>query len=263
MYDDAPPASHAVTSAPAAAARSAAPLAPAPPAPDDMDALAGHDRPGRTGGARPAPISAAVRVMRARRPSPAGSDRSPRQGASRGPAPALEILFAPRSPVQTTRRTSVPGRARDRDVGQADGLGRRAAVGTGDPGDRDGQVDGRSAARAPSAIARATCALTAPWASRTACGHAELGDLHGVGVGDDPAGEVAGRAGDLGDRVGDEPAGARLGRRDRQAGGEDAGLEALGQRDEARPPGRSVTASSASSSIGLLVAGSAWAAPAR
>ncbi len=79
--------------------------------------------------------------------------------------------------------------------------------------------------RAPSAIATATCAETAPWASSTAGGTSASVGLHRVRVRDEAAEEVRARAGDLGDQVRDEPAGAGLGggeRRDRgTAGGPD------------------------------------------
>ena len=61
---------------------------------------------------------------------------------------------------------------------------------------------------------------------------AELAFLDRVRVRDDPADEVRGRPGHLGEHVGDEAARARLGRRDGQPARQAPRLQALGELDE-------------------------------
>ena len=161
MYGPGPPGSHPSTDAPAHAARSAAADAPAPAAPTTWIRSPGAIGRGSRAGARPAPISAAARtVTRPRRPLEQHLERRPRRVA-------LVLRPVPRPLEAADRRLTVAG---DRHVDEADGLGLGAAVRAGDPRDRDAEIRADRRERTPSAIATATCAETAPWASSTSAG---------------------------------------------------------------------------------------------
>ena len=157
-------------------------------------------------------------------------------------------LFAARSPDHRYRRTSTPSSSATATYVSPTGFASRAAVRAGDAGHRRRQA-APNRSRAPSAIARATWALTAPWAREDRRRHAEQLLLRLVRVGDDAAREVAAGAGDLGDRVGDEPARARLRQRD-----------ASGRRPRQTPWSRSASPTSGSPAT-LPGAGSSSARP--
>ena len=149
-----PPASHAVTMAPTAAAWRAAPADAAPPTPMTWSRVPGAIALAGRFGARPAAISAAVRVTR-RGPDPTGP-RGPRpcsrrcsRSGRRSTGTAARRFRARRRPRRRRARpASCPSHRRARRRPSRPPRGRRRAV-----------------SRTPSAIASATWALTAPCCS--------------------------------------------------------------------------------------------------
>ena len=132
-----PPASQAVTTAPAAAACRAAPALAAPPTPMTWMPRA-RARSGCAGGrgARPAADLRRRCGSRCRPRAPPPSSSTQARAAA-----ALAAMFAARSPAHRNRRDVRAGRrSARRDVDQPDRLLGRAAVGAGDPGDPDAEV---------------------------------------------------------------------------------------------------------------------------
>ena len=199
-----------------------------PAAPRTWIALTGGDRTGRPGRLEAAGdlLDAAGHQPAARPGSTGGRGGRRRASASAASmsssraAPALAIACSP--PGRPSRRTDGPRRR----------PGRRGRGTSARPAWRRDRRRGRrspsptprtsrsSRSRAPRRHRAATWALTAPWAAMTLGRDAELSLLDRVGVGDDPAEDVAARPGHVGQRVGDEPAGARLGGDDRPATGD-------------------------------------------
>ena len=271
VAESAHPASQPLTRAPAASARRSEAEAAEPAAPTTW-----IRSPGSIG---PAPEPARARGRSRRRcGSPPGGrvgHRAPAGGGGSGPGrfgggdeqrrarPRRSTrLFAARSPDQTNRRTSTPAGVGEPEIGQADGLRlrcRRPARRCRSPRRRTS----RPAARGrPSAIARATWALTAPWAASRSARHAELAGLHRVGVGHDPAEDVAARSGDVGQGVGDQAPGARLGGRDRPAARRGTAPGGARRARAGRRPSRRPAAAPSTHSATLSGGSSARARPA-
>ena len=205
VYGDGPPGSQPVTIAPRAR----------PGAPRRWPR---RRRPRRRGCARRRGSSAGDPGARrpARRPIEPASLPHSFEGQLERRGGAVELVRRTVAGPQVTPDVRPVG-VRDADVGQADGLrigsairARRCRSPT-PPGPRPIR------ARAPSAMAIATCAETAPWAARTSGGHAGQVPLHVVRVGDHAAEVVRAGPRDRGDRVPDEAARARLDRGDVQS----------------------------------------------
>ena len=198
VYGDGPPGSQPSTTAPAARGEEARPRSRRRP----PRRRRGSARRRGSGRARPRPAArpradaAAARCASRRAGRRRAGPAADRSSSSSRAAAALARLFAARSPVQTIRRTSHAGRVGDGDVRQPDRLRR----GCRRPARRSRSPTTASVApkraRAPSAIARATCALTAPWAARAAAGTPSRSRFALVGVGHDAAEEVAAGARD-------------------------------------------------------------------
>ena len=174
VYWLAPPGSQPSTAAPAQAASSAAAEAPAPAAPTTWIRSPGSIGRAARAGASPAPTAAAprtgvmwpgLRVMRRRRSDP------PRRGraAARSPPRRCRRLFVLRSPVHRYRRTSGDPTPAIATYTRPTGFSSVPPSGPATPVTPTPR-SACSRSRAPSAIATATCADTAPCASSAASG---------------------------------------------------------------------------------------------
>ena len=240
VYGLGPPGSQPSTAAPAQPASSAAADAPAPAAPTTwIRSPAAIGRAARAA-ASPCPMSAASRTLTRAAgtprpaPLPRPDPRAPRRPApAAAPAPPAPSRACSRSGRRATGSAAPSSRPRPATATYTSPTGFASVPPSGPatpvtPTPRSA----RSRSRAPSAMAIATCADTAPCASSTSAGTPSSRSLTGFEYATIAAREVRGRPGHLGDQVGDEAARARLGRRERQSPRHAPRLEALGELDE-------------------------------
>ncbi len=237
MYGDGPPASQPSGSPPAQRACRAAADAPAPAAPTTWIRSPSAIGRGSRTGSSPAPGDAVV-VTTGSWPTARSSCAAP---LSRGRQTSQDRLDH-RSGAVTTVGVPVsrPDDTPDVDAGL---VGRRRCR-SGPTGFSeeppsgpaipvtDAATDAPKRARAPSAIARATWALTAPCAARTVASTPSRSRFRLVRVRHDAAEKVPAGPRNRGQRRRDHPAGARFRERDRDAGPEAGRLEPLRELDE-------------------------------
>ncbi len=225
MYGDGPPGSQPSTSAPAHAASSAAAEAPAPCGANDMETLAGLDRPRRPGRLQAGTDLGGPADAHARSASTTCASSISRAAS----ALAALVLAAVTGPQEAPHDGSPD--ARNRDIHQADGLGVRAPIGSGDARHGDREVAPKQLARPFGHRDRDLGRYRAVRLEHLRR-HPELVALDVVGVGDDAATDVPRGSGHLRQEMCDEAAGTGFRGRDRQATRKAPGLEALDEIDE-------------------------------